>query len=117
MRVRKTGAILLLLVAVLWAAKPAFACFAPAKTHGCCMHRMRDCDPATMQAGAACCQVRSQNESEQPAAGTSFDTRLGVAHTPVLIPAALKPVSLIAVPLGTETPPPLPAGDAFILRI
>src|SRR3974390_2612853 len=117
MRMSKAGAVLLLMVAVLWAAAPAFACLAPAQPHACCARMMRNCDPATMNAGMACCQARNQNESEQPAAGASFQIRLDLAHgwTPVAVAEA--PASRSVPAHSAETPPPILTADTFILRI
>src|SRR5215469_9089331 len=105
MRMSKAGAVLLLMVAVLWAAAPAFACLAPAQPHACCARMMRNCDPATMNAGMTCCQARSQNESEQPAAGASFNMRVDVAHDRAPIAIAKAPMTESVLAYGAETPP------------
>lgn len=117
MRMSKAGAILLLAVAVLWAAAPAFACLAPAQPHACCARMMRHCDPATMNAGMACCQAHSQNESEQPTAGATFHVRVIPAEAWMMTAVTPAPSVANAMSHGSETPPPILTADTFILRI
>jgi hypothetical protein len=112
----KAGAILLLMVAVLWAAAPAFACLAPAQPHACCVQMMRHCDPATMNAGMACCQAHNDNEGDQPATGASFHM-VSLAQGSLLF-AVEAPMASRQVPAySAETPPPILTAGIFILRI
>jgi len=116
--VGKSGAILMLVVVVLWASAPAFACLAPSQSHACCRHMaMPDCDMASMGGSASCCQLRVPDTSGAPAVRAIPQTPIDAVH-PVMS-TLLAPEARFggSMPLITETPPPLPLTGSSILRI
>jgi hypothetical protein len=114
--VQRTGALLMLVVVALWAALPAFACFAPAQEHACCQHMTRDCGP-TMGADSTCCQLR-QSDGATPATTASVSER-SVVNAPnaqaISIPALLLSGSRRVEDAGGS--PPRPSPKSSILRI
>lgn len=63
MRWGRKGALLMLVVAVLWTALPAAACLFPGRTmgHSACCHRMaQSCPMPGGGISASCCQIQPQ---------------------------------------------------------
>ena len=114
----KAAAILMLVVVVLWAAAPAFACLAPSQPHACCRHMdMPDCDMSTMGAAASCCQVSTPDTSGAPAIRAITPRTLEIAHptTSILLAPEIRPGSR---PVSiAETPPPHALTGSSVLRI
>lgn len=106
----------MLVVVVLWATVPAFACLLPAQYHACCRQMTQDC-AATMDAEASCCQVHSPQTDFPPAASSASGQQIQLA------PASLSAAVLIPAdshgtpPQAAEAPPPLTRASISILRI
>lgn len=65
----RKGALLMLVVAVLWAVTPAFACLLmarPAQQPACCHGVMHHCDAMGASMSSPCCSARSQEIAVVP---------------------------------------------------
>lgn len=90
MHMRQAGVIVMLVVAALWAAAPAFACLLPASPHACCKS-MPECNPAVMGADSSCCQVQAPENNGVPAG--QLDAQSAPAHATVLVSVVVRQVS------------------------
>ena len=69
----RKGAVLMLVVALLWSALPASACLLIKRATGqssCCRSVATDCRMHSMSGGSACCDIRGKNPPVAPK--TSF---------------------------------------------
>jgi len=92
-RVGKINAMLMLVVVVLWAAVPAFACLMPAQDE-CCRQMMQASGSCEMGTSQSCCQVH----------GTDSNVPIGRATPPE------RPVTLTHSDAGLIMPLPLDRG-------
>src|ERR1035437_635001 len=120
MRLGRKGALLMLMVAVLWTAIPAFACLLgeqPTVQPACCRGMVRGCCNSK-NASRSCCQVQGHNAAVAPALPYSPEHPQKLAlgsHQP-----GLQPLTSSDARYGNtfEAPPPkFPPGGASILRI
>ena len=108
----------MLVVVVLWAAAPAFACLAPEQSHACCRQMaMANCDMSSMGATPACCQVQAPDTNGAPATSAASQGPIEVAHPVVRVMVAADVRLGGRLPLIAETPPPLALAGSSILRI
>ena len=106
----------MLVVAVLWAAAPAFACMLPATPHSCCA-AMPDCSPAMMGTDSSCCQMHAPQSSDGPAAAqvTTALTLGGLlAHA---LPMAANDALRAGTAAPAQFPSPSPPRSISVLRI
>jgi hypothetical protein len=115
-QVGKKGALLMLVVAVLWAAAPGFACLMPVEHHSCCKSGMQEC-ASMMGADMTCCQVRGSDTS-YPAAKlyTARQSMQGV-QAPAAVAMMLPPTQSLASGRAADAPPPAGPPGSFVLRI
>ena len=113
---RKTGALLMLLVLTLWVATPALACFAPAQQHACCGQMMQDCGP-TMSPDASCCQVHRTDTANPPVQASKSERLLRIA--PALAGFEMPALKASSTPRrqADAAPPPRLSATASVLRI
>ena len=116
MNVRKTSALLMLLVLTLWVATPALACFAPAQQHACCSQMMQDCGP-TMGPGASCCQVQRTDTVNPPVQASKSERMARIA--PALAGFEIPALKASSTPRrhSDEAPLPRDVASSSVLRI
>lgn len=119
-RVGKQGVFVMLVVVVLWAAIPAFACLLgmpPAQQHSCCSQMEQHCDSAGMDAHGSCCQVHQQNVPFAPApVYTEHSQNFAIVAQQVA--AQVSSVVGGQSSIAFEAPPPRDSlGGSSILRI
>jgi hypothetical protein len=125
MRVMRTRALALLMIAWLWAITPAMACVLPGATmtpaeRECCHHMAEQCGSSMMPASHSCCKAQGPTNTVLPKAQAAGPVR------PLTIAVVPPVASLGALPAGTvrshlsflHSPPPEPSpGCDSILRI
>lgn len=116
MIVRKTSALLMLMVLALWAAAPALACFAPAQQHACCHQMMQDCGPS-MGPDASCCQIHRTDGINTPIQASKSERPLRLAPAVAGFHVPVVGVSFVPRALAAEAPPPRLGASSSILRI
>jgi hypothetical protein len=115
----RKGALLILAVAVFWAAIPASACLLNIGHTGqpdCCRAMVQGCDSPRMGASSSCCQFQGKPPAVLPA--PSATTEHG--QTLVLYQPGMEMLVADGSVYGNtlETPPPkFQPGGAFALRI
>jgi hypothetical protein len=123
MRVSRTGALMMLVIVVLWAAMPAMACLVPMRAmtpaeHDCCLKMAQECGSATMPSSHSCCQGQRRDTAVSPtplySATRPFDVAI-VPQVSMLVVVNL-PVSF-PVPALEAPPPESSPGASSILRI
>lgn len=118
MHVGRKSAFVLLVVAVLWIAAPAFACLMPAAKASCChgMH-MQECASAAAMPCSYCCKVQPADALQAPVAVRVTEHAAGPmlnAGPAMLVSAPPKILFLRSL----EAPPPLGSpGATSVLRI
>lgn len=119
MRMGRKGALVLLLMMVLWAATPALACLTPSAHRSCCQGMaMQECSsPAMMQCGD-CCRVQPADAPLLPGSAGAVDHSVGYVPSPSLIALALPSLARHATMPVSEAPlPPGSPATGSILRI
>ena len=118
MRMGRKGAILMLVVAALWAVLPALVCFAAAPCHDCCRAMGMDGNMAMLGMANSCCQMQSSSATVPPANAVAPKMQMGSVQT---LPSALLPGFITLAgekPSPTKAPPPRSLlGASTILRI
>ena len=121
MRIGRTCAFLMLAMAVLWTAMPAFACLLnmhPTGQHACCIEMAPHRDTAGMAADRDCCRAQGQNialATVPPCAPQHSEKLALIPHE-----AGLDAPSTLGFQFRSalESPPPrASSGGGFILRI
>ena len=123
MFVSRIGALLMLVITVLWAATPAIACLVPMHQmtkaeYDCCLKMAQECGSSMMPSNHSCCHGHQRDTAVSPVAKYSptrpFDVAI-VPQTAILL-ISHPSVSLNVPPL--EAPPPESSlGSSSILRI
>jgi hypothetical protein len=117
----RKGVLLMLAVAVLWAAAPASACLFGTRNSSqpvCCRAMAKDCGTPTMGADGSCCQIHGKAPAVTPVPPSSPVQSQELAFVPhqTAIEPPAAPGSGYRNAL--ESPPPkFPPGGAFALRI
>jgi len=119
MKMGPKGAVVMLVVAVLWAAIPALACLTPAAHHSCCHGMtMADCgSPAMMQCGD-CCRAQPAGAPLLPGSAGVVDHCVGSAASLVPTTLTLPHPAVNRILPASETPLSLASpGSGSVLRI
>src|SRR5581483_8525994 len=71
MHVSRAGALMMLVITVLWAATPAIACLVPMHKmtkaeHDCCMKMAQECGSSVMPSSHSCCQGHQRETAVSP---------------------------------------------------
>jgi hypothetical protein len=117
MQMGRKGALVLLALVALWAAKPAFACLTAVTPPSCCQGTMPGCDDSTTMANMTCCQSQSP-ENAIPAAMAAACSAPAVQMVTLPVDAvdSAQAAGVIASVAGASPSPP-PPGFSSILRI
>ena len=117
----RKGALLMLVVALLWSALPAAACLPAMQPSGqpaCCRGMVPDCPMQGMNMGNSCCQIRPQNAAVTP------DLPFSPEHLQKLVfvchqasPGAFAIPGVLTLNMIESPPPDLSPGTSSILRI
>jgi hypothetical protein len=119
----RKGVLLMLTVAVFWAAMPASACLLGARNTNvpnCCRKMTQGCGKAGMSADSACCRIHGKIPAVTPVPPYSPEhvQKLALAPYQNLNDMELNFSSGAGYANALEAPPPqFPPGGAFALRI
>jgi len=123
MHVSRAGALMMLVITVLWAATPAIACLVPMHKmtkaeHDCCMKMAQECGSSVMPSSHSCCQGHQRETAVSPVPTYPPNRPFALAVVP---PSTIVPVdSALTSPLSPalEAPPPTSSpGCTSVLRI
>ena len=123
MRVSRTGALMMLVITVLWAATPAIACLVPMHQmtkaeHDCCMKMAQECGSSMMPSSHSCCHGQRHETAVSPVTTYSPTRPFDVAIAPqVSILLIASPSVLLHVPASEASPPESSPGCSAVLRI
>lgn len=123
MRVGKTGALMMLVITVLWAATPAIACLVPMHQmtkaeHDCCMKMAQECGSSMMPSSHSCCRGHQRDTAVSPVATYSPTRPFDVAIVPQVSILLVARPSVSFHMTALEAPPPESSpGSSAVLRI
>ena len=117
----RSGAFLLVVVAVFWSALPLGACLLAGQTSAaseCCSQMAQDCPMHGANMNASCCRTHSEDGAVVPEVPFALEHVRMTAMASQPVSGVILSVSTDAIRCVREAPPPdTPPGAGSILRI
>jgi hypothetical protein len=123
MRVSKTGALTMTVIAVLWAVTPAIACLMPMHQmtqaeHECCVKMAQQCGSSVMPSSHSCCRGHRRDTAAGPVPTYPPNRPFALAIVPPSSIVLADPALSSPLSAALEAPPPDSSpGCTSVLRI
>jgi hypothetical protein len=123
MRVNRAGALMMTMIAVLWAVTPAIACLVPMHQmtpaeHECCLKMAQQCGSSVMPSSHSCCQVHQRETAVSPVSTYPPNRPFALAIVPPSSIVLADSAVTSAISPALEAPPPESSpGYISVLRI